>query len=113
VKNPDGSFLTTGRGKHELDDTVMVYNVNQIDYTVEVHGDKKASLNAPLMDWIFKTNPKIHAIVHTHKIDNTFPTKQYAIPGTVRDSKRDVKGSFNVENHGCFILLDNTLQVII
>lgn len=113
IKNPDGSFLTTGRGKHELEDKVMVYNVNHIDHTVEVHGGKKASLNAPLLDWIFKTNPKVHAIVHTHTIDNTFPTKPYETPGTVADSQRDVKCSFNIENHGCFMLFDNKLFPII
>jgi hypothetical protein len=113
IKNPDGSFLTTGRGKNELNDKVMVYNVNHLDHVVEVHSDRKASLNAPLLDWIFKTNPKVHAIVHLHIVDEGFSTKQYETPGTVADSKRDVKRSFNIENHGCFILFDNKLNPIV
>ena len=115
IRNPDGSFLTTGRGKNELDDTVTVIDVNQMAHLVMVAGNKKASLNAPLMDWIFKTNPKVHAIVHTHTINSSFPTKEYAIPGTVRDSKRTIASnySFNIANHGCFILLDNTLHAIL
>ena len=113
IKNPDGSFLTTSRGKRELDEKATVVNVNHMTHQVIAYNGQKASLNAPLLDWIFRTNPKVHAIVHTHKVDNTFPTQSYAIPGTVRDSQRNVKESFNIEGHGCFILLDNKLQVII
>ena len=112
VRNHDGSFITTGRGKHELDDKVLVYNVNHDKHVVEVHGEKKASLNAPLLDWIFKHTPNVHAIVHFHTQcpDADIKTLPYAIPGTVRDSQRTVRKSFNIEGHGCFLFLDDELN---
>ena len=84
-------------------------------HEVVVHGNKKATLNAPLLDWIFKNNPNTAAIVHYHKEEHTFPTLPYAIPGTVNDSQRTkecIQRSFNIATHGVFLLLDKTLQII-
>lgn len=110
IRNPDGTILTTGRGKNELDDKVVVQSVNHMNYTVKVYGEKKASLNAPLLHWIFDRNPKVEAIVHYHaQFPYQVPTLPYAIPGTHRDSTRrpeDFQTTFNIKDHGCFILFD-------
>lgn len=114
VRSEGRSFITTGRGKNELDDVVYVDKVDYGNMTVHTQ-HKKASLNAPLLSVIFDFNPNVRAIVHCHMSDPTLPTLPYAIPGTVRDSHRslkDMKKSFNIENHGSFFLLDSDLNVI-
>ena len=116
VRNPDGSFVTTGRGKRELDDLAVVHSVDQKTHEVLAYGPRKASLNAPLLDWIFKHNGKVQAIVHFHWCDPAVNhTLEYAIPGTVRDSQRlksNLTESFYIKGHGSFLLLDKTLQPI-
>jgi len=97
-----GSFKTTGRGKKEAD---TVVDVLQVDHdNREVIATDKASLNAPLLHHIFATNRDINWIIHFHEQVPGLPTLPYAPPGTVRDSLRDVKSSFNIEGHGCFLL---------
>ncbi len=115
IRNPDGSFLTTGRGKNELSDQVVVMDVHHTKLKVRTYG-KKATLNAPLLDWIFKHNQKCHAIVHYHEqrhdINLTLP---YAIPGTVNDSQRafeSTQQSFNIADHGCFLLFDKNRNML-
>lgn len=116
VRNPDGSFLTTGRGKNELNDLAYVHSVDHGKFEVAVSGTRKASLNAPLLSWIFKHNPDIYAIVHYHKVEPDLETVlPYAIPGTLRDSTRypnDLHTSFNIKGHGAFLLLDKLFQVV-
>jgi hypothetical protein len=115
VINPSGSFLTTGRGKNELHDLTTVWRVDYADFEVSVWGDRKASLNAPLLNWIFFHNPRVKAIVHYHEQLPRAAVLEYAIPGTLRDSTRypnDLHSSFNIAGHGCFLLLDETLRVI-
>ena len=73
---------------------------------------KKATLNAPLLNQIFK-NPKVKIIVHiNHQYDNTLPFYEYAFPGTVRDSKRKNETCFNIKHHGVFWLLDEEGRII-
>ncbi len=104
-RHPLRGFWTTGRGKHELEDAVFVQKVDHAQRVV--HSEKrKATLNAPLLDQVFKKVPSAQTIVHGHVQDPELPTLKYAQPGTVRDSMREIRGSFNIENHGCFILLD-------
>ncbi len=106
VRMENGAFFTTGRGKSELDDIVYVNGVDhekKIVYSVE----KKASLNAPLLDNIFKNNIDCAIIVHLHKQNDKYPTFDYAPPGTVRDSIRNIEGGFNIRNHGCFLLFED------
>ena len=112
VKGDKGYILTTERGKKELGDMVIVRNVDHQSHTVV--SAEKPSLNTPLLDWIFKTNPKVKAIVHYHNFDGIsyVPVLPYATPGTVRDSKRDIHTSFIIEGHGTFLLLDDKLNVI-
>jgi hypothetical protein len=113
MRNKNGGFFTTGRGKKELDGMVFVLNVDHKSRVVESLNEKP-SLNTPLLDWIFKTNPKVKAIVHLHNFDGLsyVPVLPYAIPGTVKDSKRDIHTSFIIEGHGTFLLLDDKLNII-
>jgi hypothetical protein len=105
-------FFTTRRGKDEMDSRlVRVENVYHTDLYV-VNGEGKASLNAPLLDNIFKTQPAAEVIVHYHEIDPKFPILPYAPPGTVRDSLRNKETSFNIEGHGVFLLLNKDGQII-
>jgi len=96
------SFVTTGRGKRELDEIAYVEAVDHDNRIVRSRGSK-ATLNAPLLDYIFK-NSEADAIVHYHQQVDGLPTLPYAPPGTVRDSQRKVATSFNVEEHGTFLL---------
>lgn len=112
IRNPYGGFLTTGRGKHELDDKVWIKEVIHNDRLVIAWSDKKASLNVPLLDWIFKRNSNVNAIVHTHILDMWHPELPYAPSGTVRDSQRTVDKSFSIKNHGAFYLLDKEGNIL-
>jgi hypothetical protein len=110
-KTNNGGFWTTGRGKHELNESCYVIDVDHVDKVVYTK-DGKASLNAPLLHNILYIDDSVKAVVHGHFQDPTLPTLPYATPGTVRDSIRDVSGSFNIANHGCFLLLDKDLNVM-
>ncbi len=108
-------FLTTGRGKKELDSIVRVLRVDHGErkvYTLQ----GKATLNAPLLDHIFNELPEVQSIVHTHLESKmafpNLPILDYAPPGTVRDSIRDVNGSFIVKNHGTYLLYDKDNKLI-
>ena len=103
VATTDG-FITTIRGKEKLDDYTLVKEVNHENHTIEVV-NKKASLNAPLLDYLFK-NEKVKVIVHLHDFYDNFNYEEYAFPGTVRDSKRCNTTSFNIKNHGVIYLFD-------
>jgi hypothetical protein len=116
IRNPDGTFLTTTRGKDELADLVVVQSVHHTKLEVKTYG-KKATLNAPLIDWVFKHNQKCHAIVHYHqRREDVNLTLPYAIPGTVNDSQREfvsTQQSFNIADHGCFLLFDKERNMIV
>ena len=102
----DSGVITTVRGKDDLKESAFVYNVNHNDYNVLV-SDRKATLNAPLLHYLFEKNPQVKVIVHLNgEFDDKLPTLEYAFPGTVRDSIRDVSTSFNIEYHGVFYLFD-------
>ena len=107
-----GGFWTTGRGKHELSQAVYVRDVDHVARVVRTHGPQKATLNAPLLDALFAQMPELQTIVHGHVQDAGLPTLPYAQPGTVRDSLRQPKGSFNVQDHGCFLLYDHQGQLL-
>ena len=101
----DNGFITTIRGKEDLDEYTVVTSVDHDKHIVTVN-NKKATLNAPLLDNIFK-NKKIKVIVHLHEFDNKLPYYEYAFPGTVKDSFRNNNTSFNIRYHGLFYLFDN------
>lgn len=112
VRAPSVGFLTTGRGKRELDDFCYVNSVDHETLTVKSTG-KKATLNAPLLDYLFMRNPTVQTIVHYHEQNPRLRlTLPYAPPGTRRDSLRYQTTSFNIEEHGCFLLLDKNLNIL-
>lgn len=98
-----GGFWTTSRGKKEATDYCFVNNVDHKNKVITCF-NKKATLNAPLLDHIFKILPQVDIILHDHKISRIFPSLPYAPPGTERDSIRNIQGSFNILNHGSFSL---------
>jgi hypothetical protein len=102
-----GGFWTTARGKTELSGAVHVRSVDHGARVVHTVG-AKATLNAPLLERIFTALPQVQTIVHAHQQVDGLPTLPYAPPGSVRDTERAVTGSFNVAEHGCFILLDGS-----
>ena len=107
----DSGFITTIRGKENLNDYTIVYDVDHINHTLNVI-KKKATLNAPLLDYLFK-NDKVKVIVHiNHEFDNNLPYYDYAFPGTVRDSIRNNKTSFNIKHHGVIYLFDKDGKLI-
>ena len=99
------AFVTTKRGKNELDGRVFVTSVNHKLHVVITSGGK-ATLNAPLLHRIFEQNIDVAEIVHLHEEEAELPVYDYAPPGTVRDSERPTHTSFNIRGHGCFLLLD-------
>lgn len=105
VRCKDGTFLTTARGKNEVEEFVKVTAIE--NRTVYVNGKKKATLNAPLLGRIFHICPEVHTIVHLHEQRDDMGLYSYAPSGTIRDSWRcfDPWG-FNVEGHGCYIFFD-------
>lgn len=111
VRTNDNEFITTIRGKENLDDFTVVKKVDHNKHIVYVNG-KKATLNAPLLDTLFK-NKTVKVIVHiNHKFDDTLPNYEYAFPGTVRDSERQNDKSFNIKYHGLFYLINDKGEII-
>ena len=111
VRDNWGSFVTTGRGKKELESFSWVQAVNHRARTIRTIGGK-ASLNAPLMDRLFRNNTRVKAIVHRHNQVPGLPEERYAFPGTESDSARPNVASFNILHHGSFLLLDKDLNTI-
>lgn len=111
VKTTNG-FITTIRGKENLKDFTVVYNVNHKDHIVSV-ANKKATLNAPLLHYIFDKNKNIKIIVHLNgEFDNSLPTLEYAFPGTKKDSIRNINTSFNIRHHGLVYLFNEKGKLI-
>lgn len=105
VRTIDNAFITTIRGKENLKEFVVVNSVDEENHIVNV-SDKKATLNAPLLNYLFK-NEKVKVIVHiNHEYDGKLPNYEYAFPGTIRDSARNNSTSFNIKYHGMFLLID-------
>ena len=108
----DGGFVVSPRGKKALDESpVYVSEVDHEKLTVVSHGGKP-SLNAPLLDWVFRHNPHIGGLLHHHGTGDGSQVYPYAPPGTVRDSQRQLDESigrdvmvFEIEHHGVFRLL--------
>lgn len=104
-------FITTIRGKENLNEYTIVCDVDHLQHTVNVV-DKKATLNAPLLDYLFK-NKKVKVIVHiNHEFDNNLQYYKYAFPGTIRDSIRNNKTSFNIKYHGVIYLFNEEGKLI-
>lgn len=103
------TFVTTVRGKKDLAPWTLVADVDHEKLCVHVVGGK-ASLNAPLLHWLFKTNGNLETIVHFHEPGTTgLMNVPWYPPGTVRDTKRllDLSGeSFEIDHHGVFLLFE-------
>lgn len=104
VRIDNDSFLTTIRGKKELDEYTIVNSVDSKNHIVSVSG-KKATLNAPLLSHLFK-NKNINVVVHLHEFYPNLPYYEYAFPGTELDSIRENTTSFQIRHHGVFLLFD-------
>ncbi len=107
----DNGFITTIRGKEDLNDFTIVNSIDHVNHIINV-SNKKATLNAPLLDYLFKNN-NVKVIVHiNHEYYDKLPYCDYAFPGTVRDSIRDNKTSFNIKHHGVMYLFDKNGNLI-
>lgn len=104
VRIDENSFLTTIRGKKELDEYTIVNFVDFKNHIVSVSG-KKATLNAPLLSHLFK-NKNVNVVVHLHEFYPNLPYYEYAFPGTELDSIRENTTSFHIRYHGVFLLFD-------
>lgn len=99
-------FVTTSRGKNEANNSfAFVSRVDHDDRKVYCDTTNKASLNAPLFEWIFTHLADIKYILHFHHERDDLITLDYATPGTDKDSKRLVipYRSFNIKGHGCIL----------
>lgn len=103
-------FITTIRGKQNLDDYTIIESVDHDNHIINAI-NKKATLNAPLLDYLFK-NDNVKAIVHVHEFDDHLPYCYYAFPGTVKDSIRDNHKSFNIMYHGVIYLFDKKGNIL-
>lgn len=111
IKTTNG-FITTIRGKENLHDFTVVYDVNHKEHIVKVE-NKKATLNAPLLHYLFSKNKNIKIIVHLNgEFDKFLPTLEYAFPGTEKDSIRDINTSFNIRHHGLVYLFNEKGELI-
>jgi len=112
------AFFISPRGKTDPDQFTFVNSVRHEDRVVVVPEDEdsmKASLNAPLIDSIFRHSQDIIGVVHWHEEDGpgTSIVYPYAPPGTVRDSWRpDLLlaistglDTFTIQGHGHFTLV--------
>jgi len=104
VRHKSG-FMTTCRGKRELESIAIVTKVDHRKRKVYAAYNAKASLNAPLLSKVFE-NPAVETIVHYHDQVPNLPTYPYAPPGSVRDTERPNNTSFNIKEHGCVLLFD-------
>ena len=105
VRALGGGFFTTERGKRELDGGVHVLEVDHERRLVRTTGGK-ATLNAPLLDRVFRALPTAVRVAHYHQQEAGLPSLPWAPPGTVRDAARDFSGSFNIADHGCLLAFD-------
>ena len=115
-----GSFVTTARGKKELEQFTFVAGTD-FEQGKVFAGPLKATLNAPLLTRIFVAYKDINAIVHYHweiapdgldtldlSPEMKLPVLPYAPPGTRRDCQRPVKdlgNDFRIEHHGVYKML--------
>jgi hypothetical protein len=103
------SFVISKRAKHSLWQSVCVDSIDHKSKTVYMEDENKASLNAPLIDWIFKKAPWAYAVIHWHgkpEANVTYSMLPYYDPGSVQDSQRKFEfRNFCIVNHGFFKIL--------
>lgn len=100
----NGQFITTSRGKKESGFS-RVISVDHEKRIIEVK-NTKATLNAPLLDNVFKNNPQYKILIHSHKNIEGFLHLPYELPGTDREVEIaknihfELSVGFNIQNHG-------------
>ena len=117
-----GSIFVPGRGMKMLGtvsarekaghDIQPVFLLSIQDRVIEVCGNQKATLNAPLLVRVAQKYPEARAVLHQHRQLPGVPTVPYAPPGTVRDNEREIPGPvFNIEGHGFIACLDDNFKM--
>lgn len=77
-------FITSTRGKKQgLRSISYVQEVNHESLLVKAN--VKATLNAPLLDKIFKLNPHLNFLLHGHELQGKIVHPEYEFAGTVGD----------------------------
>ncbi len=108
VSDNGQEFVTTARGKNEAATFAYVLSVDHDDRKVICGTTKKATLNAPLFEWMFTHLAGVNYILHFHYQRDDLATLEYATPGTDKDSIRSIytNRSFNIKGHGCILVFD-------
>jgi hypothetical protein len=117
-------FVTTTRGKKTLQNlglydhpasdvpltTVISVDHDKREVSTELGPQLKATLNAPLLDRMFKNHPDIKVIVHLHRYLKKVGTVAYRVPGTVAEASLGDSGTraFNIAGHGCIASFTTT-----
>jgi phosphopantothenate---cysteine ligase (CTP) len=113
IVSEKAAFVTTARGKNEIDDIAFVSDVTHGTREVYCATTKKASLNAPLFHGLFLRTKEIKYILHFHHQREDLITLDYATPGTDIDSIRSLKDhSFNIKGHGCILSYNNKGELV-
>lgn len=110
IKKENG-FITTARGKNSKNNLSFVFSVDH--EKLSVSANKKATLNAPLLDLFLKKNPKFKIVIHGHDLSGDIVHDNYEFPGTVGDlsyAKEVVSGQKILLNHHGFIVGFNDIE---
>jgi len=92
-------FFTTSRGKTEGGFS-YVFFVDHGEREIQTINNK-ATLNAPLLDRMFKKFPHVNVIIHGHKQIDKWVTFDYQFPGTAEEAAYGAMSTgFNIEHHG-------------
>jgi hypothetical protein len=79
-------FITSTRGKKQ--GLKEVSFVQEVDHeTLTIKANNKATLNAPLLDKLFKLNPHLNYILHGHELIGKSIHQEYEFAGTIGDLK--------------------------
>jgi hypothetical protein len=116
-------FFTTARKKDSLfADTFKTTEIHNWAYVTRVdHASRvvyaqprKATLNAPLFDHIFRTRPDVNVIVHYHELSEHGVKLTYYTPGTVQDSIRELgkESAFEIDGHGTFLMFTSVQEAL-
>src|SRR3989344_2507772 len=93
-------FITTTRGKRAGEKSLSF--VKKVDHRKRiVYTNRKATLNAPLLDMLFQRNPHIKFLIHGHELIGKKIQKEYQFPGT----DGDLKNSFQTKKKSFIIRL--------
>ena len=85
-------FITTTRGKREGEKAIAF--VWRVDHGKKiVYANRKATLNAPLLDLLLSKNSQINFIIHGHELIGKKIQNEYQFPGTAGDLKNVIKTS--------------------